>query len=262
MTAAKNKRRSGNPAKPPKPQYRPAIWHRNHRFAVFGIVGATALTLLAGFLGPSAVALTLGPRDSYLPPWYLPAGVIKPNEWFVSILVWSAILGALGLWVGLRAMADGWKPKPRKLFALGSYSACSYLRAADDIGRRLDVRGVRAAAGDRARSVRDHACGGVPRAIRSGAPLDRAAVAGHPQRVRSDHLLDAARRQQTRRREHARHRVLAAGVLGGALHPGVRGRIPLGARRHPSTGRAALLTIANPLLIWAVVAGATASRWP
>jgi hypothetical protein len=121
MTAAKNKRRSGNPAKPPKPQYRPAIWHRNHRFAVFGIVGATALTLLAGFLGPSAVALTLGPRDSYLPPWYLPAGVIKPNEWFVSILVWSAIiLGALGLWVGLRAMADGWKPKPRKLFALGS----------------------------------------------------------------------------------------------------------------------------------------------
>jgi alpha-1,6-mannosyltransferase len=121
MTATKNKRRSGNPAKPPKPQYRPAIWHRNHRFSVFGIVGGTALTMLAGFLGPSAVALTLGPRESYLPPWYLPAGVITPNEWFVSILVWSAIiLGALGLWVGLRAMADGWKPKPRKLFALGS----------------------------------------------------------------------------------------------------------------------------------------------
>ncbi len=121
MTATKHKRRSGNPAKPPKPQYRPGIWHRNHRFAIFGIVGATALTLLAGFLGPSAVTLTLGPRDSYLPPWYLPAGMIKPNEWFVSILVWSAIiLGALGLWVGLRAMADGWKPRPRKLFALGS----------------------------------------------------------------------------------------------------------------------------------------------
>jgi alpha-1,6-mannosyltransferase len=121
MTATKHKRRSGNPAKPPRPQYRPGIWHRNHRFAIFGIVGATALTLLAGFLGPSAVTLVLGPRRSYLPPWYLPAGVIKPNEWFVSILVWSAIiLGAVGLWVGLRAMADGWKPKPRKIFALGS----------------------------------------------------------------------------------------------------------------------------------------------
>ena len=75
MTATKHKRRSGNPAKPPKPRYRPGIWHRNHRFALFGIVGATALTLLVGFLGPSAVTLTLGPRHSYLPPWYLPAGV-------------------------------------------------------------------------------------------------------------------------------------------------------------------------------------------
>jgi alpha-1,6-mannosyltransferase len=121
MTATKQKRRSGNPAKPPKPPYRPEIWHRNHRFALFGIVGATSLTLLVGFLGPSAVTLTLGPRESYLPPWYLPAGMVKPNEWFVSLLIWAAILlGALGLWVGLRALADGWKPKFKKLFALGT----------------------------------------------------------------------------------------------------------------------------------------------
>jgi alpha-1,6-mannosyltransferase len=65
--------------------------------------------------------LTLGPRHSYLPPWYLPAGLVKPNEWFVSILIWAAILlGALGLWVGLRAMADGWRPRFKKLFALGT----------------------------------------------------------------------------------------------------------------------------------------------
>ena len=121
MTATKQKRRSGNPAKPPKPPYRPEIWHRNHRFALFGIVGATSLTLLVGFLGPSAVTLTLGPRKSYLPPWYLPTGLVKPNEWFVSLLIWAAIgLGALGLWVGLRALADGWKPKFKKLFALGA----------------------------------------------------------------------------------------------------------------------------------------------
>jgi alpha-1,6-mannosyltransferase len=121
MTATKHKRRGGNPAKPPTPKYRPGVWHRNHQFAVFAIVGATALTLLAGFLGPSAVTLTLGPRDSFLPPWYLPAGVVQPNEWFVSILIWTAIiLGAIGLWVGLRAMADGWKPKSKRLFVLGS----------------------------------------------------------------------------------------------------------------------------------------------
>ena len=121
MTASKQKRRSGNPAKAPQPRYHPGIWHRNHRFALFGIVGATALTVLVGFLGPSAVTLTLGPRHSYLPPWYLPAGVVTPNEWFVSILTWVAIaLGALGLWIGLRAMADGWRPKYKKIFALGT----------------------------------------------------------------------------------------------------------------------------------------------
>jgi alpha-1,6-mannosyltransferase len=121
MTATNQRRRRGNPTKPPKTPYRPGIWHRNHQFALFGIVGATALTLLAGSLGPSAVTLTLGPRDSYLPPWYLPGGLVTPNEWFVSILIWAAIiLGALGLWVGLRAMADGWKPRFKKLFALGT----------------------------------------------------------------------------------------------------------------------------------------------
>jgi len=121
MTATKHKRRSGNPAKPPQSRYRPGVWHRNHHFAIFGIVAATALTLLAGFLGPSAVTLTLGPRYSYLPPWYLPAGVVKPNEWFVSILIWVAIiLGAVGLWVGLRAMANGWRPKYKKIFVLGT----------------------------------------------------------------------------------------------------------------------------------------------
>ncbi len=77
--------------------------------------------MLAGFLGPSAATLTLGPRHSYLPPWYLPAGVVKPNEWFVSIVIWAAIiLGALGLWVGLRALADGWRPRYKRLFALGT----------------------------------------------------------------------------------------------------------------------------------------------
>jgi alpha-1,6-mannosyltransferase len=77
--------------------------------------------LLAGFLGPSAVTLTLGPRRSYMPPWYLPAGVVNPNEWFVSILIWVAILlGAVGLWVGLRAMADGWRPRYKRIFALGT----------------------------------------------------------------------------------------------------------------------------------------------
>jgi len=119
--SARRRRRRGNPAKPPVPVYRPLQWHRDHRFGVAGIIGATALTLLAGFLGPSAVTLTLGPRRSLLPPWYLPAGVVRPDEWVVSALVWSAILvGAAGLFVAMRALADGWKPRVRRLFALGT----------------------------------------------------------------------------------------------------------------------------------------------
>ena len=118
MTATK--RRSGNPAQPAKPTYRPTVWHRHHRWGLFGIVAATGLTLVTGFLGPSAVTITLGPRDSLLPPWYLPAGVLQPNEWLVSVMIWAAILiGAAGLWIAMRALADGWKPKARRIFALG-----------------------------------------------------------------------------------------------------------------------------------------------
>jgi alpha-1,6-mannosyltransferase len=121
MSSTKARRRSGNPAKPPKQVYRPRVWHRDHRYALAGIVGATALILLAGFLGPSAVTLTLGPRRSYLPPWYLPARFGEPNEWLVTIMIWAAIIvGAIGLWVGMRALADGWKPKVRKIFGLGT----------------------------------------------------------------------------------------------------------------------------------------------
>lgn len=121
MTATRHRRPVGNPAKPAKAVYRPTQWHRNHRYGLLGIIGATGLTLLAGFLGPSAVTLTLGPRNSFLPPWYLPTGTVNPNEWFVSSLIWAAIIvGVLGLWVAMRAMADGWKPRVKRLFALGT----------------------------------------------------------------------------------------------------------------------------------------------
>ena len=80
-----------NPAHPPIQRYAPSVWHRDHRYAIGLIVGATVITLITGFLGPSVVTLTLGPRDSLLPPWYLPAGIVEPNEWVVTVLVWMII---------------------------------------------------------------------------------------------------------------------------------------------------------------------------
>lgn len=110
-----------NPAHPPIQRYAPSVWHRDHRYGIGLIITATVLTLITGFLGPSVVTLTLGPRDSLLPPWYLPAGIVQPNEWVVTVLVWLVIAsGAVGLWVSMRALAGGWLPNPRRLFALGS----------------------------------------------------------------------------------------------------------------------------------------------
>ena len=120
MSSSRAKRR-GNPAKAVVPVYRPTRWHRDHRYAVGGIVLATVLTVVTGFLGPSAVTLTLGPRQSLLPPWYLPAGILKPNEWAVSGMIWFVILlGAVSMFVALRALADGWKPRVKRIFALGT----------------------------------------------------------------------------------------------------------------------------------------------
>jgi alpha-1,6-mannosyltransferase len=252
------RRRSGNPAKPPKTPYRPEIWHRNHRFAVFGIVGATALTLLAGFLGPSAVTLTLGPRESYLPPWCLPAGLVMPNEWFVSILLWTAILlGALGLWVGLRAMADGWKPRFKKLFVLGT--VLSLLTSCVPPMTSADVL-MYAAYG------RLQAIGRSPYEITPAKVL----------RGQFDPVLRWIERpwQDTPSAYGpiTSWTQLLANKLGGEnMHDIVfwlqvfsvvpfilacAGVIMLAHGDPRRQGRAALLTIANPLLIWAVVASA------
>ena len=258
MTATKHRRQRGNPAKPPKTAYRPGTWHRNHQFALFGIVGATALTLLAGFLGPSAVTLTLGPRDSYLPPWYLPAGLVTPNEWFVSILIWVAIiLGALGLWVGLRAMADGWKPRFKKLFALGT--VLSLLTICVPPQTSADVL-MYAAYG------RLQAIGRSPYEITPAEVF----------RGQFDPVLRWTERpwQDTPSvyGPITSWTQLLANKLGGEnMHDIVfwlqvfsvvpfilasAGVIMLAHGDPRRQGRAALLTIANPLLIWAVVAGA------
>jgi hypothetical protein len=256
MTASK--RRSGNPARPPKAVYRPTVWHRNHRYALMGIVGATALTLLAGFLGPSAVTLTLGPRESFLPPWYLPAGIVRPNEWFVSALIWTAVIvGAVGLWVAMRALADGWKPKVRKVFGLGVVLTLL----------TISVPPMTSA------DVLNYAAYGRLQAL-GKSPYD--ITPGEVIRSQFDPVMKWVERPW-----HDTPSVygpitswtqLLANRLGGEnMHDIVfwlqvfsavpflivgAGAVLLAHGDHRRQARAALLTAANPVLIWAVVAGA------
>lgn len=97
----------------------PTPWHRNPRLALIGIIVTTVIATGVGFLGPSAVAITVGPRSNLLPPWYLP-GRWRPNEWLVCGVLWvTVIVGAGCTWIALRAIADGWRPRNKRLIALG-----------------------------------------------------------------------------------------------------------------------------------------------
>lgn len=82
---------------------------------------ATVLTVAVGALGPSPVTLTLGPRESLLPPYYLPAGTLPtPDEWLVSGLLFAAVvIGGAGLTVAVRALRNGWQPRVWRLFTFG-----------------------------------------------------------------------------------------------------------------------------------------------
>ncbi|WP_460768863.1 polyprenol phosphomannose-dependent alpha 1,6 mannosyltransferase MptB [Mariniluteicoccus flavus] len=97
-------------------------WHRSPKVAIGLMVVFTALSVFIGARGPSVMTLTLGPRDgSLLPPYYLPAGLPRPNDWVIAILGWGlVIIGALATWVSWRAVAAGWRPDNRKLFGLGA----------------------------------------------------------------------------------------------------------------------------------------------
>lgn len=95
-------------------------WHRQARIGLGLVVLSTVLTLVLGAFGSSVITLNLGPRDSWLPAWYLPASAGTLAPWAAAILGYLiVILGAAGTWICLRALAGGWKPRVRPLYVLG-----------------------------------------------------------------------------------------------------------------------------------------------
>ena len=102
-------------------RYVPTAWHRDHRIAIGGILLATTISWVIAILGPSAVTLNMGPRNgSLLPPWYVLKLDAPPNEWAVCIASWVLLVIAAGsLLIALRALTAGWRPRPRRMAALG-----------------------------------------------------------------------------------------------------------------------------------------------
>lgn len=95
-------------------------WRNSPRVGLALILLATVLTVAVGALGPSAVTLTLGPRASFLPPYYLEGAVPTPHEWAVSVVLFGAvIIGGIGLTIAMRALRDGWHPRVWRVFTFG-----------------------------------------------------------------------------------------------------------------------------------------------
>ena len=145
-----------------------APWSANPRTGLAMIVASALITIAVAFCGPSSVALKLGPRIDFLPPWYLPVGTIDLSEWVAVPALWLGLtLGAIGLWLCWRAVNTGWRPNNRRLFLLGSgLSIADLPRAAADLGRRADVRRLRPPPGARAQPLRHHAGRDLPPGVR------------------------------------------------------------------------------------------------
>ncbi|TDD43885.1 DUF2029 domain-containing protein [Kribbella antibiotica] len=95
----------------------PRLAERYGKRAVALYLACTAMIVAVGLLGPSVVVLTLTNRHAWLPSYWFDA---KPNDWLVSVGIYVAILlGGIGVWMALKALKHGWAPRLSRLVALG-----------------------------------------------------------------------------------------------------------------------------------------------
>ena len=102
-----------------------APWSTNGHLGFWLIVASCLTTILIAALGPSVVTLDVGPAGSLLPPWFIPADVgrqigLPLSEWVLVPALYAGLTaGALGLWISWRAIATGWRPRIHRMFYLG-----------------------------------------------------------------------------------------------------------------------------------------------
>ena len=86
---------------------------------------STALIVLTGLLGPSVVVLSLRDRTSLLPPYWFDA---RPGGWAATLPIMAAIaIGGYGMFQILDALKKGWAPRLDRLIALGLGSVAAVI---------------------------------------------------------------------------------------------------------------------------------------
>ncbi len=218
-------------------------------------LASTAVSVVAvvatGLLGPSVAQPPLGPR-SWLPPWHL---ALEPSPWLVTGLLLVAVAaGALGLGLAMVALRRGWRPPVGRLVA-GSVVAVAALVAVPPMGSADHL--------SYAAYGRIAVLGGDPyRQPPSSFPEDPVVSAAEPPWRSTPSVYGPLTTAEQRAAAalagpDVRRTVLllslanaAAFLLTGSLLLRLAGA-DLGAR-----ARAVLLFWLNPLVLWAVVAGA------
>lgn len=229
------------------------------------ILLATVLTVAVGALGPSAVTLTLGPRTSPLPPYHLPEGTVAtPHEWLVSGLLFAAVvIGGLGLTVAIRAQRSGWRPRVWRVFAFGVglnvatlmvpplTSADVLMYAAYGRLQRLGIDPYDITPATVFRSQYDPVLRWTERPWQ-----DTPSVYGP--------VMTWVQLQANNLGAENMHDIVFWLQLSAFLPFLVTSAVVVWLAHGDELlrGRAALLTIANPLLIWAITAGAHNEGWP
>lgn len=90
---------------------------RKGRRGIACYLTSTALIVFTGLLGPSVVVLTLRDRKEPLPPYWFNA---HPTGWLATLPIMAAILvGAYGMFQILDALKGGWAPRLDRLIGLG-----------------------------------------------------------------------------------------------------------------------------------------------
>lgn len=220
------------------------------------LIGASfGLVFLAGLLGPSAVAVTLPQRAAWHPPFWLD---VHPSPWLVVGLVLAAIsCGAVGVHVALRALAAGWLPRMRTIagFGVGGVTAVSLVppMGSGDV--------LMYAAYGRVAALGDSPYVTAPADIsRLSNDSVTTAVELPWQGTTSVYGPVATWLQEAASRlsGESMHTTVMWLQLANALAYIVIGlmMIVLAGRDPSARARAALLVLANPVLVWAVVAGA------